>query len=543
MDADCYPFTALPHVSRLFCDYTRSLADASASGLLFYSPLARNSEWQTQSSALDLAQRSAIAALLREQNRQFGSGEATLANLDRLEAGADVVVTGQQTGLFGGPLLGLLKAATAVRLAQDATRAGHPHVPIFWLASEDHDFEEVNQATFFADPASPQAGLRMLQLPRNPAPGRPVGQIALGPEILPLIEELRQLLGPFSVTDLLAACYTPGATFSSAFGTLIARLFSSHGLIVMDAATRPFHALASKTLRRAIEDADTLHAALLERTHALEAAGYHAQVTVGPASTLLFLLEESSGMRTALKKQPGQNWSAGARQYTTDELLAILEEAPERISPNVLLRPVMQDTLLPTSAYVGGPAEIAYFAQSQVVYQHILGRMTPVLPRLSATLIEPRLAKILRQHQLSLPGIFTTADALAQHLGARSMPIEGKRKLSAAGNALEQELKPLVEWMHGLDAGLGHSADIAASKMLYQMNRLRRLSANFTLQREQSLRRHADTLHAELFPGGNLQERVLTGAWALMKWDMSLIDTLVGHAHSPASGHQAIFLQ
>jgi bacillithiol biosynthesis cysteine-adding enzyme BshC len=544
LDVDCYPFTALPHASRLFCDYARGLADPADTPLPpFYSPEARENVWRAQTSLLNATQRHAIAALLREQNRQFGAGPATLVNLDRLESGANAVVTGQQTGLFGGPLLGLLKAATAVRLAQDATEAGHPHVPIFWLASEDHDFDEVNQVTFFADPNSPQAGLQTLRLPRNPAPGKPVGAVPFGPEIMPLVEELRRCLGPAEITDLLASLYTPEATFSSAFAALIARLFAAHGLIVIDAAARPFHSLAKSTLRMAIEDADAIHAALLERNLQLEAAGYHAQVTVGGTSTLLFLLDEITGVRTALKKQSGKSWSAGARQYSNEELLAILEDSPERISPNVLLRPVMQDTLLPTSAYVGGPAEIAYFAQSQVVYQHILGRATPVLPRLSATLIEPKLEKILHLHQLALPSVFTTADALAQQLGARSMPVEGKRKLSATGNALEQELKPLVEWMHSLDAGLGHSADIAASKMLYQMNRLRRLSASFTLQREQSLRRHADALNSELFPGGNLQERVLTGAWVLAKWDLSLIDTLLEHAPAAACGHQAIYLQ
>ena len=137
--------------------------------------------------------------------------------------------------------------------------------------------------------------------------------------------------------------------------------------------------------------------------------------------------------------------------------------------------------MLPTAAYVGGPAEIAYFAQSAVVYEKILGRVTPVLPRLSATLVEPAIAKVLAQHELELPQIFEakTVDALAQRLGARAMPIEGKRKLAAVGNAMDAELTALTEYMTAMSADLGRSAEVSASKMRYQMDRLRRMAADF----------------------------------------------------------------
>jgi bacillithiol biosynthesis cysteine-adding enzyme BshC len=543
LTVDCYPVTALPHVSPLFRDYVSGLTAQGDDKLRsFYSPFHRENQWMQRPPIMEDARRQAIVGLLRKQNRDFGAGPATEANLDRLAEGAAAVVTGQQVGLFGGPLLTLLKAATAVRLASDASRNGHPHVPIFWLATEDHDFDEISHATFHADPDLSASGLRKLQLADNPAPGKPVGNIPLGDGILPLIEELHRCLGANSISELLTSLYTPTATFASAFASFLTRIFSEHGLIVIDAAARPFHALANTTLRVAIEQADEIQSALLERSQNLEHAGYHAQVMVGGSSSLLFLIDEITGVRTALKKAPGGRWSAGTQQYSTADLLAILDATPERISPNVLLRPVMQDTLLPTSVYIGGPAEIAYFAQSQVVYQHILGSVTPVLPRYSATLIEPRLRKILERHQLSLPDIFTTSDALAHLLGARAMPVEGKRKLSAAGNALDRELKTLTEWMHAQDQSLGHAADVAASKMLYQMNRLRRLSATYTLQREQSFRRHADALCQELFPQGNLQERVLAGAWFLSRSGPSLIDLLIEQAQAGHCAHQALYL-
>ncbi len=543
MKVDCYPVTALPNVSPLFRDYVCGLAGQGDDKLRsFYSPFHAGNQWMQHPPPTEGALRQAVVGLLQKQNREFGAGPATAANLDRMAEGAAAVVTGQQVGLFGGPLLTLLKAATAIRMASDASRDGHPHVPIFWLASEDHDFDEISHATFLAGSDRPAPGLLKLQLPHNSSPGKPVGNLPLGEGILPLVKELRRCLGESPVSELLAKLYTPTATFASAFATFLTHLFSEHGLIVIDASARPFHALANTTLRAAIEHADEIHSALLERSQELEHAGYHAQVMVGGSSSLLFLIDEATGVRTALKKAPGKTWSAGARQYSTADLLAILDAAPESISPNVLLRPVMQDTLLPTSTYIGGPAEVAYFAQSQVVYQHILGRTTPVLPRFSATLIDPHRASILQQHQLSLPDVFTTSDGLAQLLGARAMPVEGKRKLAAAGNALDRELKTLTEWMHAQDQGLGHAADVAASKMLYQMNRLRRLSASFTLQREQSFRRHADVLCSELFPQGNLQERVLAAAFFLSSSGPSLIDLLIEHAQAGACAHQALYL-
>jgi uncharacterized protein YllA (UPF0747 family) len=263
---------------------------------------------------------------------------------------------------------------------------------------------------------------------------------------------------------------------------------------------------------------------------------------VGEFSSPLFLTDATTGVRTSLKKTAPDQWSAGSTHYTTADLIDLLDTAPECLSPNALLRPVLQDTLLPTSVYIGGPSEIAYFAQSQVLYQQILGRTTPVVPRYSATLLDPAMAQLLHKHALTLPDVFTTPDTLAHRLGARAMPVEAKRKLAAAGNALHQELSVVTEWMRAQDEGLGHAADVASSKMLYQMNRLRRLSASFQLQRDQSLRRDADALCRNLFPQGNLQERVFAGVYFLAQHDVSLVDMLVEQARTGHCGHHALSL-
>jgi bacillithiol biosynthesis cysteine-adding enzyme BshC len=527
VNVDCYPISLLPRLSRLFLDYA-----SSREGL---SPFYRQgpSEVPTAVPEQTQAHRSAVADILLEQNRNWHAGPKTLANIERLRQGAGAFLTGQQVALFTGPLFTLLKAATVIQRAQAANA-----VPIFWLASEDHDFAEADHVTLPSRHA-----LHTLRVHLDPlSHGQPVGGLRLGPGVRTALDRAAELIGGTPEFDLLAACYTPDATFTSAFAGFLAAAFADFGLVVIDASTRGFHALGAPVLRHALEHAEALEAALHERDKLLAERGYHSQVLVAPGSSLLFLLDEATGARTALRRKNG-SWLAGKAQYSTADLLAILDTAPERLSPNALLRPVFQDFLLPTLATVGGPAEIAYFAQSQVLFDAILGRATPVLPRLSATLIEPAIAQVMARHELSLADILQAhPDELAHRLGARSMPPEGKRHLAATGNALNEELDGLLAWAESLDPSLGRAARVSASKMRYQMNRLRRLAANYQLQREASIRRHVDTLCFNLFPDRHPQERTIGGVAYLARYGTALLSTFVEQATPDCTGHKAIWL-
>lgn len=534
MHTECFPITVLPHLSHLFTDYAESRTP------LPYYPLSPYSqEWASRPASIDPEIRARVADLLAIQNRSFGAGEKTFANIERLRNGAGALVTGQQVTLFGGPLYTLFKTATIIRKAQDATAAGYPHVPIFWLATEDHDLEE---ADHLALPSRRELHTLKLTL-EGSVHHASVGELKLGQGVRAVLDQALELLGTGPFFDALEECYQPDATFAEAFGRLISRIFAAQGLIVIDASGRDFHALGAPVLRQAILQADELHAALIQRDKDLAAAGYHSQVLVGPQSSLLFLIDADTKARLPLRRKGNGEWTAGKRAYTTNELLAILKVEPERFSPNALFRAVFQDSILPTSAYIGGPAEIAYFAQSQVVYEKVLGRVTPVLPRLSATLIEPAIAEVLNRHEVSLSDVLSCRpEELAQRLGARSLPIEGKKKLASAGNALDDELKTLTEWMHAMDAGLGRSVDVAASKMRYQMNRLRRLAANFQLQKEASIQRHVDALYLSLCPDNHPQERVVGAAFFLSKYGDALIDLLLENAAQECPGHKALYL-
>jgi bacillithiol biosynthesis cysteine-adding enzyme BshC len=553
MSTECYPIATLPHTTRLFRDFLAMDESANSPVRAWYGAEPFGSEWMKPSTASTPA--TTLADALDAQSLAFGAGPATLANIAKLRTGARAIVTGQQVGLLGGPLLTLLKAATAVARARQATaETGVEHVPIFWLATEDHDLEEVDQVSLLS-----KSSVETLRLGAKPTPyADPTGNVVLDDSIDGLLDRASDLLHDAPICNLLRECYTSHSadkaapTFASAFARLMTRLFASQGLIVMDAAGRDFHALGASTLRFAIEHAEELEAALLARTTELESAGYHAQVLVKPVSSLLFLVSEVNGAqnRQALHRLPGGSWQAGAvnsaTSYATAELLAILDSAPERLSPNALLRAVFQDTILPTTAYVGGPAEVAYFAQSAVLYQRILGRITPILPRLSATLIEPAIGAMMAQHEVTLPDAMRSAEELVQYLAARALPSEAKCRLADAGNALDQALAAAHDYLAALDPSLARAAQVSASKMRYQMDRMRRLAATTELQREASLRKHAEAISLHLFPNAHPQERVLAGVWFLAAWESAhgdsagLIARLVEEAASQCAGHLVI---
>lgn len=530
MNAECYPISTLPHMSRLYLEYCERRSPITP----FYSATPYSRIEQLPVPTLPQGNRERLASILLEQNT---SAKARVG-IEGLRQGASAIVSGQQVGLFGGPLFTPFKAATAICKAQRATAANCPSVPVFWLASEDHDFAEINHLSLLDGKE-----LRTLQYTQKPLAETPVGQIVFDSSVTPLVEEAVALLGYSDVADILSNAYQPGRTFAQAFAKLISEIFAAHGLIVFDPSVREAHALGAGVLRQAIERAQELHEALAARDTELKAAGYHSQVLVAEKTSLLFLLDAESRARLPLKRLDGDKWQAGHQRYSATDLLAILDAEPERLSPSALLRPVFQDSILPTAAYIGGPAEVAYYAQSQVLFEKILGRTTPILPRFTATLVEPAVAELLAKHEVSVDSLWGhSEEELTHRLAARAMPIEGKQKLANAGRALDAELAVLTNWMHTVDPGLGRSADTSASKMRYQMNRLRRMAANFQLQKEASLARHATAISLNLYPQKHLQERFLSGIQFFARYGLELASTLIEAADSECPGHKVLYL-
>ena len=402
MDCRALASHKLPHQSKLFLEYLNNFSKVQA----FYAHAPKMSSVTAVVRELDFPKerRSAVTTILRAQNAAFGAGPAVFGNLDRLEKGAVAIISGQQVGLFSGPAYAFYKALSAIQVANELTRSGIEAVPVFWMATEDHDVDEVRHVSWFQD-----GQLRRFELPA-PADhdaGRPVGKILLGAQIDEQVHDAAELLvkqGSVLLAQFLKESYNRGETYGSAFAKLFARLFSQPGLILLDPLDPALHRIAAPVYRQAIEDRDALNEKLLRRGKELEAAGFSAQVKVTAKSTLLFYMgcecgdkaQTSDEVRKAIATSGHGKFQAGEKQWASAELLKAIETTPEDFSPSALLRAVVQDYLLPTVGYIGGAAEIAYFAQSEVVYKHVLGRMPVILSRPDFTLVDIKAAKLLR---------------------------------------------------------------------------------------------------------------------------------------------------
>jgi bacillithiol synthase len=537
--SQCFPFSQIPHTTRLFADF------------LAYSPKVRQffphsprlSEWlkeEASSVRYDAARREGVAAILERQNLGWGASPKALENIARLRDGALAVVTGQQVGLFGGPEFSLFKALSAVRLASEATAAGIDCVPVFWLATEDHDLAEVNHASIPA----PDGTLQKLSTPTHGLADAPVGKVEFGAEIEPVVETAIGWLGDSDASRLLRECYRPGETMGGAFARLFARLFADWGVILLDASDPGLHQIAEPIYRAAIERAAELSDALLARGEALEKAGYHQQVKVNSSSTLLFALR--NGSRVSVHRQASATsraeFTVGQEALAQSELLRRVAAEPHHFSANVLLRPVVQDFLLPTLAYTGGAAEGAYFAQAGVVFQALLGRVTPIVPRFSATLIEAKPQALLERYRLGFGELLKGPEKVRETLAARSLPQDLQQAFDEAGADLEKSLSAIRAALEKLDKTLADAATHASEKMHYQLSQLRSRAARAELRQAEVLSRHASLLSHALFPNKTLQEREVAGIYFMARYGAPLLRELYDTMHPDCLDHQVISL-
>ncbi len=543
MSTKCLPFQQIPHTTRLFLDYL----SYTPSVHYFFSRSPMFSEWVRDESkrvVYDATRRSKVSGILERQNRAWGASAKTLANIERFKRGALTAVTGQQVGLFGGPTFSIFKALTAVKLAEQATAAGVDCVPIFWLATEDHDLAEVNHVGLAVEHGLPE----ILRVESHGADDAPVGTVKFGPEIDAVVERAATLLGDSEVTTWLRHAYRPGESLGSAFALLFTKLFADWGVILLDPADSDFHDLAKPLFRATIERASELDDALLARGKAIEAAGYHQQVKVTSATVLLF--EVQDGVRTAIRRKAGSGSGAGdvfvvgeehaSSQVTPEELIGRIEAAPEKFNGNALFRPVVQDYLLPTLVYTGGAAEVAYFAQAAVIYEKLLGRVTPILPRFSATLLETKPERILTRYELGLPEVFQGPEKVQEAIAARSLSSDLQARFSEAYASVEKSMSAVRESIGKLDSTLIEAADHARTKMLSQINQLHGRGSRAELLRNEVIARHADALSHALFPNKALQEREIAGVSFVARYGTELLAKLYGSINPDCHDHQVI---
>ena len=538
MDPHCIPFTEIPHTSKLVADYLYSFGRVAQ----FYAHNPSDSSAfarAAQQINREASRCRAVADVLAEQNRRWGGGAEVEQNITRLGEGKAVaVVTGQQVGLFGGPAYSVYKALSAVHLAEKLTSEGTPAVPVFWMATEDHDFAEVNHCLLL------DAQEQLLSL-RDDSPHEsdaPVGRIAFSSSIESLRREAArawpaELRGE---AESLLGGYAPGATYADAFARLLARLFAGRGLVILDPMHPKLHELSQPIFRGALEKAEELHALVRARDRELEKAGYHAQVHLRDNATLLFMMV--NGRRVPLRRRGSGFHLAGQGEQSLRALQAALESAPERFSANVLLRPIQQDWLLPTAAYVAGPHEATYFAQASVLYDKLLGRMPVIVPRVSLTLVPPKVQRLLQKYKLSVTDCWRAPEQVRLRLAEQRLPRGLARRLEKTQAKIEKELAETAEAVKQLDSTLAGAADTSRRKMLYQFEKLRRKAARAQAEREEIVGRHTELLCNWLHPERDLQERRLSFLTFAARYGQPLVERLLGEVKHPCPDHQVILL-
>lgn len=489
MEPSCVRQTLIPGTSKLFADFLYHFDRVSA----FYPHNFEDpSSFRLAAAQVNYpeSRRQEIVSALREQN-------GPSASLDELaKPGTVAVVTGQQVGLLSGPSYTIFKALTAVRLVYELRAQGIRAVPIFWLASEDHDLAEVDHVWLFDQDVKPSR----ITVANEVTNGGPVGEVVLGD--VPLAE-IRGALGDLPFADetfeRLKQAYSPGATFTCAFRTLLQSWLGDFGLLFLDPLAPSIRKIARPFLAETAARVPELLAGVKARDRELAEAGYHSQVHLDEASSLLFLL---NGKRTPLRWQDDQ-FTSRDRTYRTEDL----QDMAERLSPNALLRPVMQDYLLPTVAYVGGPAEVAYMAQSQVLYRKLLNRMPVIFPRNSFTLLDTRAEKLIQRYGLSMPCLFDHQEKVKSKIAAKLVPPGLAEKFASLDSSISSSIGSLEESLRNFDPTLEAAAKKSGAKMLYQLRRLSGKTARETLRRDERSAREVNYLIGLVYPQRRLQER------------------------------------
>jgi len=540
------PFERIPHQSQLFLDYLR---DAPALRRYYPNAVRFHHELAARAPEVLAAHRTDRAALcdaLAEMNARWGAGAETIRNIERLRSpGSVAVVSGQQVGLFTGPLYTIYKALSAVKLAGCLTQRGTETVPVFWMATEDHDWEEVQAAEFTAC----DGRLASTDVPAGMhAEGAPVGTVMLDGQINDTIQRLLDLLPTTEflpdLEKLLRDAYQPGRTYGEAFARMLTALVKRHGLILLDPLDARLKQLAAPLYAEAARRAPELAAAVDARSRELLQDEYHAQVHSSPDAFPLFLHLDNS-RRAVTRTSAGRYQAKGAKEsesYTAEELGEMAAIHPEQFSPNVTLRAVVQDYLLPTIAYFGGAAEIAYFAQTAEVYRLLARPVTPILHRASLTLVERRTGRTLERYGLQLTDFFQGLDTVIARVVEEHLGAEQAQAFDRAEASIGSALAELGADLRRFDPTLADALAHGTQKIEHQLTGLRTRFHRAQIARDRAAHRQLERADAALYPEKSLQERHLNITSLVARHGSYCLDWIYDAIDLGSVDHQIVYL-
>ncbi len=490
------------------------------------------------------ASRAEVASVLRLYNERHNSSPEVMASLALLEQPGTLVITGgQQSGLFTGPLFVVYKAMTTILAAKEASaQLGRPIVPLFWIAGEDHDWDEVNHTYVL----NRTGEIAKIKLDKPEGPRASVSGITVEEQswqqVTELLEgmlqesEFKPQIMEFIRTSSDAAC-----SMSDAFAKLIGSLFGKFGLILLDSADPSLRGLERPFFRALIERNDELEAAYKETAANIIAAGYELQADVTPGNANLFYIHE--GARLLLHKSEGRfSDRKGEVSFSREELLMILDEHPERFSNNVLTRPLMQDYILPVLATVLGQGEMAYWAIPREAFHVIGGQMPLILPRMSFTVIEGTLHKHMDKYGLSFTDVRAGLEGKRKEWLAAQDELELGRRFEETKEAFSAMYEPLIEQLGNIQAGLLKLGNNNKEKILDQIAFLQGKAMDAMEKQNEAALRQWERIELSLMPAGKLQERVYNIMYYLNRYGLSWLDELMTMPTDYSGTHRIIYM-
>jgi bacillithiol biosynthesis cysteine-adding enzyme BshC len=466
-----------------------------------------------------------VQMLAAQQQRRDAPAEARAAAAQLGDASTVAVVTGQQAGVFGGPLFTLLKAITAIQLARRASSEhGVSVVPIFWVDAEDHDWDEVRSVTVLDANFQPKS----VVLDEVEGAGQlPVSALKLTSGVDKVLGDLEAALARTDFTDWtmtgLRDAWRSGEGMASAFARWLERLLGPLGLVVFESADPAAKPLVADLFARELQFPGKTASLAASAGSLLSERGHQPQVVPQPESLSLFRLE---GSRRPIRRQ-GDQFVVGDNVHAPATLAAEAVEHPERFSPNVLLRPIVQDALFPTICYVPGPSELAYLGQLRGVYEHFGVPMPLMYPRASATLIDSAAARFLSKYEFPIEDLQPQDESGLNRLLQSQLPKTVEQALSEAEEAIRRTMQRVIEVMPDVDPTLAGASKTTLGKMEHDLHALQGKVIQAAKKRDETLRRQFARAQSQIFPMGHPQERTLGVVYFLNRYGPALIDRLL----------------
>jgi bacillithiol biosynthesis cysteine-adding enzyme BshC len=531
-------FDRIPGSKKLFLDYLSGAASE------FYSHPFTDQESYTsvqQKLSRRSFERERIVAALLRQNHQFGAGTKAIENINKLlDPTTTAVFTGQQVTIFGGPLYVFYKAALAVKLADsNCRRLQSSVVPIFWLAADDADFDEVAKVVV---PGKDEKLLDLVYRPKQRPDGQTMGSVRFDDAIIALLDQYEQALPDTEfrgeLMTRLRECYQPGESIVTAFGKYLSHLFKDTGLILVDPSDSEFRSLALPVFQKELALREEAARSVEKSNAALEAKGYHLQVTkAGDYSNLFFC----DGKRTRIDFATG-GFTIDGKYIEQSALDAKVADSPSLFAPNVFLRPVVQSHIFPTLIYFAGPAEGAYFAQMRGFFE-LFDEVAPVIyPRFSATIVERNIARLMEKYSLTFEEFLGDAGQQVTEIMKRTYPADYDSMFADLRDDVRQRLGEISQLLDPSDHGLVTNAARIAGRIDVEIKSLEEKVFQAHRKKNQTVRTQLERVALHLYPAHQLQERAFPINYYIAKYGHWIIDRILGATDCNSGIHHLIYL-